>query len=98
MLIGQIAFIWDTNNNPAAAQVLKNFKDDFIDLRVKCGIHNGKLIDNSYIKYLANIPNLPTLRVKIISILSQYSIRIIHNLRYYPLTILSVLNLRKNIL
>jgi len=98
MLIGQIAIIWDINNNPTAAQVLKDFKKDIIDLKVKCGIHNGKLIDNQYVKSLSNIPDLPTLRIKIINILSQFSIRIIQNLKYSPLTILSVLNLRKKLL
>jgi ribosomal protein L10 len=98
MLVGQIAMIWDMNNNPTAAQVLKEFKSDIIDLRVKCGIHNGKLINNEYIKSLSNIPNISKLRIKIINILSQFSIRIIQNLRYCPLTILSVLNLRKKLL
>jgi ribosomal protein L10 len=98
MLIGQVALIWDENNNPTAAQVLKDFQEDIIDLKVKCGIHNGKLITNDYIKLLSNIPNLPTLRIKIISLLSQYSIRIIQNLKHYPLTILNVLDMKKNLL
>jgi len=95
MLIGQIAIIWDENNNPTAAQVLKEFQKDIIDLKVKCGIHNGKLISNQYVKTLSNIPNISKLRIKIINILSQYSIRIIQNLKYCPLTILSILDLRK---
>jgi ribosomal protein L10 len=98
MLIGQIAIIWDTHNNPTAAKVLKEFQEDIINLKVKCGIHNGKLIDNEYINSLSNIPNLSTLRVRIIDILSQYSIRIIQNLKYCPLTILSILDLRKKLL
>jgi large subunit ribosomal protein L10 len=80
MLIGQIAIIWDNNNNPTAAQVLKEFQEDIIDLKVKCGIHNGKLIDNQYIKSLSNIPDLSILRIKIINLLSKYSINIIQNL------------------
>jgi len=98
MLIGQVAIIWDTENNPTAAKVLKEYQHNFIDLKVKCGVHNGKLIDNKYIKNLSNIPDLSTLRVKIINLLLYGSIRIIENLRYSPLTILNVLNLRKKLL
>lgn len=98
MLIGQVAIIWDVQNNPTAAQTLKDFQEDIIDLKVKCGIHNGKLIDNEYVKELSNIPNLSILRMKIINILSQFSLRIIYSLKSCPLTILSVLNLRKKLL
>lgn len=98
MLIGQIAIIWDTSNNPTAAQVLKEYQSDFIDLKVKCGVYNGKLINSEYINALSNIPDLSTLRVKIINLLLHCSMRIIENLQYCPSTILSVLNLRRKLL
>jgi len=97
MLIGQTAIIWDVNNKPTAAKVLQNFRKDIIDIKVKCGVHNGKLIDNDYIEALSNIPDLPVLRIRIINILSHCSIRIVQNLKYCPLTILSILNLKKEL-
>lgn len=97
MLVGQIAIAWDTDNSPMLAKKLKEFHNDFIDLRVKCGMYNGKFIDKKYIKTLSNIPDLPTLRAKIINILSQQSIFIIQRIQHYSLAMLSILNLKKQL-
>jgi len=94
-LIGQIAIIWDNINSPMAAQVLKNFQKDIIDLKVKCGLHNGKLINSQYIKSLSNIPNISKLRAKILSLLSQHSRNIVLSIKHSSLTILNILKLRQ---
>jgi len=97
-LIGQVAIIWDNDNSPMAAKVLKEFQKDIIDLKVKCGFHNGKLISNKYIKTLSNIPNLSKLRIKILNLLSQIARNIILSIKYSSLTVLNILNLRQKLL
>jgi len=96
--IGQVAIIWDNTNSPMAAKILKEFQKDIIDLKVKCGLHNGNLISNAYIKSLSNIPNLSKLRIKILHLLSQISRHIILSIKYSSLSILNILNLRRKLL
>lgn len=95
-LVGQIAFIWDENNKPSAAQILKIFKKDIIDLKVTCGFHNGKLVNNEYVKILSNIPNMLKLRAKILNLLLKISKNIIMSIKYKPQILLNILKLRKN--
>lgn len=92
---GQIALIWDKQNTPEAARILKTFQKDIISSKIKSGFHNGRIIDCNYIKYLSNIPNISTLRITIVKFLSQPSRHIMRNIQYPLQTIINMLNLKK---
>jgi len=92
-LVGQIALIWHTNISTAifTAKTIYNTKKNIENIYPLCGYINGKIVNETEIKYLSNIPNLHTLRAKLLSILSIYSNKIIYSIKYPLLMIINIL-------
>lgn len=95
---GQTAVLWDIEDRPILAQILKNFDDTFITSRVKVGIYQGKLISRDYIKYLSSIPDLNTLKVHLLNIILNVIRKIFFTITYQSTVVVKFLKIKyKNI-
>lgn len=92
---GQIALVWDVNNSPTSAQILKEFEKNKMPLKIKYGYHNGIKVNSKYIRYLSNIPNMQELRIKILNTILRISKKILLNIKYQSLTIINILKIKK---
>lgn len=92
---GQIALVWDINNTPTSAKVLKEFEKNKIPLKIKNGYHNGSKVNEKYIRYLSDIPSMQELKIQIINTILKISKKILLNIKYQSLTIINILKTKK---
>jgi len=88
---GQIALIWDNENKPTIASLLRYFHKKITPIDIKCGFHNGKKKDIKYIEYLSNIPNLYELRCKILGIFHTILKTLLYYMKYQLIIIMYML-------
>jgi large subunit ribosomal protein L10 len=88
---GQVAFLWDNKESLMITKLLNNFNKEVINLNVLCGFLNGKKISVDYIKYLSTIPDLATLRLKLLLILSIIAKQVICKISYQLLMIINII-------
>lgn len=94
-LKGQTAFVWDVQSSPVAAKVLKDFREKIKDVKIICGFHDGVKVNTEYLEYLSNIPDMHSLRLKLLNILAIISRKIVFNIKYQSLAIINILKHKK---
>jgi len=93
---GQIAMIWDIENRPMSAKILKEFDKTFINTRVKSGIHNGKIITSSYVKKLSVLPSLDVLRMNLLYMISSVTRKLLFSIKYKSIVIIKIIKQKFN--
>jgi large subunit ribosomal protein L10 len=69
-LVGQSAVVCGGQDVCAAAKVMKNFAAEFEKPAMKVGVLDGKLLDSSALKALADLPSKDTLQSMLLGVLS----------------------------
>lgn len=96
-LFGQVALVWCSNINLSiiAIKIIYNIKHDKDILHPISGFIGDKKVNSQYIKSLSNIPNINTLRSKLLLILRNYLEKIITSINYSMLMIINILKNKK---
>lgn len=96
-LSGQIALVWCSNINLSivAIKIIHNIKNDKNILYPISGFIGSKKVNNKYIESLSSIPNINTLRFKLLFILRNYLEKIIKSINYSMLMIINILKNKK---
>lgn len=69
-LVGQTAVVCGGQDVCAAAKVMKNFAAEFEKPALKAGVLDGRLLDASGIKILADLPSKDVLRATLLGVLN----------------------------
>jgi large subunit ribosomal protein L10 len=69
-LVGQTAVVCGGQDVCAAAKVMKNFAAEFEKPALKAGVLDGRLLDASGIKVLADLPSKDVLRATLLGVLN----------------------------
>jgi large subunit ribosomal protein L10 len=88
----QVAIAFKNSEELSIFKILCNFHTENPLVMTRCGMINGKFIDNDYIKDLAKIPNVAFLKNKILSLVLNNAYKIIYIVKYYILTLLNLIN------
>jgi len=96
-IIGQIALMWclDENKSIVATKLIYDIKNDKNILNPICGFINNKKVNEKYLEYISNIPNINILRFKLLFILINYSKKVIKSVNYLPSMIINILKNKK---
>ncbi len=73
---GPLALVLGYADVVAPAKILADFVKDHETIKVRSGVVEGKRIDVEGFKALAKMPGLPTLRAKLVGLISQPSVRL----------------------
>lgn len=90
-LTGQTAIVFGGNNPSGVAKVLIQFAKDKEKLPTKGGLLDGQLYDVAALEALSKLPDLPTLRATLLSLLLTPYRQILYVMQGVPQSLLNVL-------
>jgi len=79
-LVGQTAFVTGEEDVAAAAKVLKNFEKEFQKPGIKLGILDGKLLDESQVKAIADLPSREVLLATLLGVINAPASKLVRTL------------------
>jgi len=92
---GQTTIIWDDQDCPTIPRLLKEFNQKKNIIRVKCGLYKGNRIDNQYINILSEIPDINTLRMKLLYSITNIHTKLLFSINYSLYFILNAIKISK---
>ena len=92
---GQTTIIWDDQDCPTIPKLLKEFNQKKNIIRIKCGLYKGNKIDTKYIDILSEIPDIDTLRMKLLYSLTSIHTRLLFSVNYSLYFILNAIKMNK---
>lgn len=94
-LVGTNAVVFAFDDVGASAKALSEFSKDVEELTVKCGVMEGKALDEAKIKYLATLPPKDVLRGQLLGLLAAPASKFVRVLNEVPSSFVRVLNSHK---
>lgn len=94
-LTGQTAVIFGGDNPTGVAKIILKFAKDKEKLPTKGGLMDGKLCDLEMIEALAKLPDLPTLRATLLSLLLTPYRQCLYVMQGVPQSLLNVLKAKQ---
>ncbi len=95
-LTGQTAIVFGGNNPTGVAKILLQFAKEKEKLATKGGLMEGKLCDVAQIEALSKLPDLPTLRATLLSLMLTPYRQFLYVAQGVPQALLNVLNAKEN--
>ena len=90
-LVGQTAIVFGGTNPSGVAKILLKFAKDKDKLATKGGVMSGQLYDVAAIEALSKLPDLPTLRATLLSLLLTPYRQCLYVMQGVPQALLNVL-------
>jgi len=90
-LVGQTAIVFGGTNPSGVAKILLKFAKDKDKLATKGGVMRGQLYDVAAIEALSKLPDLPTLRATLLSLLLTPYRQCLYVMQGVPQSLLNVL-------
>ena len=94
-LTGQTGIVFGGNNPTGVAKILLNFAKDKEKLAAKGGLMDGKLCDVAQLEALSKLPDLPTLRATLLSLMLTPYRQFLYVMQGVPQSLLNVLNAKQ---
>ena len=95
-LTGQTAIVFGGNNPTGVAKILLQFAKDKEKLAAKGGIMDGKLCDVAQMEALSKLPDLPTLRATLLSLMLTPYRQFLYVAQGVPQALLNVLKAKES--
>ena len=95
-LTGQTAIVFGGNNPTGVAKILLQFAKDKEKLAAKGGVMDGKLCDVSQMEALSKLPDLPTLRATLLSLMLTPYRQFLYVAQGVPQALLNVLKAKES--
>lgn len=92
---GQTTIIWDDQDCPTIPKLLKEFNKNKNMIRIKCGLYKGNRIDTQYINTLSEIPDIDTLRMKLLYSITSIHTKLLFSINYSLYFILNAIKISK---
>ena len=95
-LTGQTAIVFGGNNPTGVAKILLQFAKDKEKLAAKGGVMDGKLCDVTQMEALSKLPDLPTLRATLLSLMLTPYRQFLYVAQGVPQALLNVLKAKES--
>ncbi len=92
--VGSTAISWSNDNIISAAKIFIDFKKNKKHINIKSGISYGKIIGLNEIKYLAELPNINTVRINIFKLIYSAVYQLFFNINKPMYDIINIIKER----